>query len=156
MRVAVRVKALGAAAVLVACAWACGRAETARVCVPGETRVCDGESACRGAQVCAAEGGGFGACDCGARAADAGALEQDAGPHAQYNQLAARCQRDRDCGPDLFCWTSTARSFFGREGGAAGGYCTAACATLADCTAFDAQAGCGNGLCLLGCFAGQA
>lgn len=151
--------AWSAAWLLAAWGWGCSdRSEapsSARVCVPGETRVCEGAAACRGASVCRADAQGFGECDCGpAMGADAGA--PDAGRRTGFNQLAARCESDRDCGPDLFCWSSMAQSFYGRAGGAAGGYCTAACETYADCTRFDAQAGCGAGLCLRGCFSGEA
>jgi hypothetical protein len=150
--------ALGAAWMLAACTWGCGDATgaAARPCAPGETRVCAGAAACPGAQACAADGQGFGACDCGPGAPDAGASEPDAGQLLARHQLAASCQTDRDCGRDLFCWSSSAQSFFGRAGGVAGGYCTAACETAAQCTAFDARAGCGDGLCFLGCFSGEA
>jgi hypothetical protein len=36
-----------------------------QVCVPGVTQLCLGPAACRGAQACAADGQGFGECDCG-------------------------------------------------------------------------------------------
>jgi hypothetical protein len=36
-----------------------------RVCVPGASQACVGVAGCAGGQVCAAGGGGFGACDCG-------------------------------------------------------------------------------------------
>ena len=35
------------------------------VCDPGSTQMCLGAGACEGAQVCVADGSGFGACDCG-------------------------------------------------------------------------------------------
>lgn len=34
-------------------------------CAPGETRECVGPGACKGGQACAADGKGFGSCDCG-------------------------------------------------------------------------------------------
>ena len=37
----------------------------ALVCTPGATQLCVGPAACSGGQVCAADGAGFGACDCG-------------------------------------------------------------------------------------------
>ncbi len=43
---------------------AVGGAATA-VCEPGETQECVGPGACRGGQVCARDGAGWGACDCG-------------------------------------------------------------------------------------------
>jgi hypothetical protein len=36
-----------------------------RACVPGSTQTCVGPGACAGGQVCAADGQGFGPCDCG-------------------------------------------------------------------------------------------
>jgi hypothetical protein len=36
-----------------------------RVCTPGATQKCVGPGACDGGQVCAADGSGFGSCDCG-------------------------------------------------------------------------------------------
>lgn len=40
-----------------------------RACVPGSTQTCVGPGACAGGQVCAADGQGFGPCDCGREAA---------------------------------------------------------------------------------------
>ena len=155
MKRPVRMAARLRAAWLVA-ASACGTSHPAaseQECVPGETQLCEGAAACRGARLCTADGRAFGACDCGPAA---GAAEPDAGPRTATQQLAARCQSDRDCGSGLMCWASSAQSFFGRAGGAPGGYCTAACETAADCAPLDAQAGCGDGLCLLGCLSGEA
>jgi hypothetical protein len=106
----------------------------ARLCIPGETRACSGARDCSGAQACEADGQSFGACDCGPAADDAGAPDAEA-PHASFVQLGARCEDDSGCGPGLVCWTSGADSFLGRPGGAAGGYCTAACEVAADCAA---------------------
>lgn len=39
---------------------------SARICVPGSTQKCVGPAACEGGQVCLPDGGGYGACDCGA------------------------------------------------------------------------------------------
>ncbi len=39
-----------------------------RACVPGSTQTCVGPGACAGGQVCAADGQGFGPCDCGTAA----------------------------------------------------------------------------------------
>ena len=36
-----------------------------RTCATGETRECVGPAACKGGQVCLADGSGFGTCDCG-------------------------------------------------------------------------------------------
>lgn len=38
-------------------------------CVPGASQLCVGPGACQGGQVCAADGSGFGPCDCGGAAA---------------------------------------------------------------------------------------
>jgi len=43
-------------------------------CVPGETRACVGPGACQGAQACSDDGSVWSACNCGAAAADAGAI----------------------------------------------------------------------------------
>jgi hypothetical protein len=127
----------------------------ARLCIPGETRACSGARDCSGAQACEADGQSFGACDCGPAADDAGAPDAEA-PHASFVQLGARCEDDSGCGPGLVCWTSGADSFLGRPGGAAGGYCTAACEVAADCAAYDLGSGCAGGLCMLGCFSKDA
>ncbi len=134
---------------------ACGRAaEPERVCIPGETRACTGEGACTGAASCQADGQTFGACDCGdTPAADAGSDAARQG--AQFNELGARCESDRDCGPALACWPASAQSFGERQGGAAGGYCTAPCEDLRDCVQFDPAAGCSGGSCVLGCYSGE-
>jgi hypothetical protein len=39
--------------------------------VPGATQACVGPGGCSGGQVCAADGGRFEACDCGAAKTDA-------------------------------------------------------------------------------------
>jgi hypothetical protein len=44
-------------------------------CVPGSTQTCFGPGACSGAQVCAADGASYGACDCGADAGTDSAME---------------------------------------------------------------------------------
>ena len=51
-----------------------GEAPAMAACAPGATQYCLGPGACAGAQVCSADGSGFGPCDCGPRAivADAG------------------------------------------------------------------------------------
>lgn len=127
----------------------------ARVCIPGETRACSGAAACSGAQACQADGQSFGACDCGPSADDAGAPDADA-PHASFVQLGARCEDDSGCGAGLVCWTAGADNFYGRPGGAAGGYCTAPCEAATDCAAYDLGSGCAGGLCMLGCFSKDA
>lgn len=42
-----------------------GLGGAATICTPGETQACVGPGACSGAQVCNADGMGWGACDCG-------------------------------------------------------------------------------------------
>lgn len=37
----------------------------AQKCIPGSTQACVGPAACQGGQICAADGQGYGACDCG-------------------------------------------------------------------------------------------
>ena len=116
----------------------CARAADApieRLCITGETRLCTGEAGCRGAETCQADGQSFGGCDCGTTIAEATAAADAGGDRARFNELGANCSSDRDCGPELMCWPASARSFAGRAGGAAGGYCTAPCETLDDCTA---------------------
>jgi len=43
--------------------------KSATACTPGATQRCFGPGACAGGQACAADGSGFGACDCGPRPA---------------------------------------------------------------------------------------
>jgi hypothetical protein len=43
------------------------------VCTPGQSVACVGPGGCAGGQVCAADGRGFGACDCAGRPDDGGA-----------------------------------------------------------------------------------
>lgn len=52
---------------LAGCLGSCSDDDTtaATTCSPGETRACTGASACAGTQVCAADGHGYGACECG-------------------------------------------------------------------------------------------
>ena len=42
-----------------------GDAQKSTLCTPGSTQVCVGPAACRGGQVCLADGSAFGPCDCG-------------------------------------------------------------------------------------------
>lgn len=42
-----------------------GQVAASTACTPGQTRECVGSGACRGGQVCLADGRGYGACDCG-------------------------------------------------------------------------------------------
>jgi len=61
---------------------AVGGAATA-VCEPGETQECVGPGACRGGQVCARDGAGWGACDCGeATGGASGAIRPGGAAHA--------------------------------------------------------------------------
>ena len=45
-------------------------AATTRACIPGATQLCVGPAACRGGQICIADGSAFGSCDCGGRASE--------------------------------------------------------------------------------------
>jgi hypothetical protein len=49
------------------------RAVPPQACIPGETQRCVGPGACEGGQACLPDGSGFGPCDCGSEAPDAGA-----------------------------------------------------------------------------------
>lgn len=136
----------------------CARAadsQSERLCIAGETRLCTGEAGCRGAETCQADGQSFDGCDCGTTLAEDAAVADAGEERALFDELGAKCSSDRDCGPDLMCWPASARNFSGRAGGASGGYCTAACETLDDCTAIDPTAGCSDGLCMLGCYSGE-
>jgi hypothetical protein len=154
-RVAVVSKACGLLLTGTLAVWAqaCGEAEDQ--CIPGETVLCEGPGGCRGARACARDGAGFGACDCG----DNLPLSADAGvePAAREDVLAARCETDEDCGTNLRCWSARDQDLLGFSGGPAGGYCTATCRALEDCTRFDPTASCGindasgTGLCFRGC-----
>ena len=53
---------------------------SAAACVPGATQVCVGPGACQGGQVCAANGSGFGPCDCGGASAGAAPAPTSAAP----------------------------------------------------------------------------
>ncbi len=150
-----RVWVLALALLLIGCGGESARSNAERVCLPGETRLCNGPLACQGAETCEAGGQRFGACDCGTAPVSLDAGAPGVG-RSRVNQLAARCETDGDCGVDLACWPAAAQSFYNRAGGAAGGYCTAACVTAEDCTALDPLAVCGDGLCHLGCFSGEA
>jgi hypothetical protein len=121
-----------------------------RNCVPGTTRECTGPAECAGAQACAADGSGYGACEC----SENRALSTEA------NRLGQTCERDSDCGAPFVCWSAAATAFLGNPGGAAHGYCTVACTTLADCTSIDPLAACSSasvvssaapGACVRGC-----
>lgn len=61
--------------VLVGLASSCGSdgGSAAPRCVPGETQLCYGVAACRGAQYCLPEGTSYSACDCGSLEAEGGA-----------------------------------------------------------------------------------
>lgn len=48
----------------------------AGACVPGATQLCVGPGACQGGQVCAADGSGFGPCDCGGSPSSGAAAAQ--------------------------------------------------------------------------------
>ena len=117
-----------------------------RRCIPGETRTCYGPGACAGGQSCRVDGSGFDACDCGPAAADAAAPMQQIAPVSppvsSRNRVAARCQVDSDCGPDLVCWAAGSRGMFGMPGGPAGGYCTLGCFAQGQCEGIDPAASC--------------
>jgi hypothetical protein len=53
-----------------------------RLCVPGQTQRCVGAGACEGGQACLPDGSGFGPCDCGPSAPDAGMAAGGAGSAA--------------------------------------------------------------------------
>ncbi len=145
---------------------ACGEpdAPPAKLCVPGETRLCNGPGGCEGAQACSLDGQALSACDCGTNppAGAAAAVDECTGQDpacAVPNLLAAPCQADVDCGgAGLVCWSADAVGLLGFEGGPARGYCTMACTTPDDCFRVDPGAGCNavdgmeQGMCLRGCF----
>jgi hypothetical protein len=68
-----------------------------RVCIPGETQRCVGAGACEGGQACLPDGSGFGPCDCGPSARDAGLAEGGAGGAAP-DDAASTEQTDQDAG----------------------------------------------------------
>jgi len=142
---------------------ACGGDEAPpdALCVPGETRLCNGPGGCDGAQFCLSDGMALSECDCGASTtAEAPPDYTDCANEGSCNlpnRLAARCETDADCGDGLLCWAAASRDFFGFEGGPAGGYCTLDCSLPDDCQHLDPGAACNvvdgrdRGICLRGC-----
>jgi hypothetical protein len=141
----------------------CGGAESAEppLCVPGETRLCEGPGGCEGAQYCLPDGAALSACDCGESSSVEAAPDYsecaDEGSCNLPNRLAAPCQVDADCGSGLSCWSSTGTQFAGFGGVPAGGYCTLGCSEPEDCQHLEPGAGCNvpagmdSGVCLRGC-----
>src|SRR5690606_64152 len=109
------------------------------VCAPNETRLCAGVGRCQGVEACAADGSGWGACDC------SGAPRPDgmggAGNDPATAALVGRaCTEDAQCGEGLRCFTSDSNDFFG--GGPPNGYCSINCEEDAQCTAIDRSSQC--------------
>lgn len=99
-------------------------------CTPGEVRECQRDLLCTGAETCAADGLGFGPCECGA-------VPLEGGPGV----VGARCQADADCAGGALCLRADEDIYLGR-GGIAGGYCSFACSATADCESVDPESRC--------------
>lgn len=99
-------------------------------CEPGETRACQLDFICQGEQTCAADGRGFGACDCGTAAL------------VGSGAVGARCETDADCVGGATCLTEAGTQWRGAPGGPAGGYCSLRCTDNAECEALDSQSVC--------------
>jgi hypothetical protein len=116
-------------------------------CVLGATRACLDANGCTGVATCG-DSSTFGACQCSSSPSMVPAL--------QANVLGASCTRNSQCGSSLICWAAT-ETGPGALGGAAGGYCTAACRDTADCTLFQGPGDCVHfadamyGVCLAAC-----
>lgn len=94
----------------------------------------------------AAGGGNAGGSDAGAGGnpiTSAGAGGEGPAVISEMSLLAVGCSQDSDCGSGLSC-VSPGENFEGTDGAPAGGLCTKACETDADCRAFDARAVCGT------------
>lgn len=103
-------------------------AGVAAECAPGEARACTLDALCSGEQVCSALAR-FGPCDCGT------------GARVGPGVVGARCEQDADCPGGAACLRASGSEYFG-VGGPAGGYCSLACTSNADCTALDPQSLC--------------
>jgi hypothetical protein len=99
------------------------------VCAPGQTLQCTFDLLCTGVQTCAADGQGYGPCEC--------QLSNLVGPGI----VGAACESDADCQGGATCMRGDSNDFTG-QGGPAGGYCTFACAGSEDCTSRDPQSEC--------------
>jgi hypothetical protein len=118
-------------------------------CTPGETQSCLREQLCTGIATCAADGRGFGACECASTPAIGLAI------------VGAACTRDADCSDGATCMTANGNLWAG-AGGPAGGYCTFPCEDSSECTVHDPQSGCIGvgperaGYCLRSCLSKDA
>jgi Dickkopf-like protein len=136
----------------------CGSDDDAS-CEPNEEQSCValGCPNDRGTQTCSASGDGFSACDCaGGSAGSAGAAGSgNAGssgasggggasmvsPDDPRGTVGLPCATAIDCPAGLECIPPSATGPF-QNGGPANGYCTAQCATNADCQTFDVLSAC--------------
>lgn len=105
-----------------------GGLSTPAECRTGEARACTLDALCSGQQRCG-DDGRFGACDCGS------------GARVGSGVVGARCASDGDCAGGATCLSATSSEYFG-AGGPAGGYCTLACSSDAQCTALDSASLC--------------
>jgi hypothetical protein len=115
-------------------------------CQPGETAECSLDLLCTGTATCAADGQGFGACDCGSVAAAV---------------IGASCESDSDCAGGAHCMAAASNEYLGR-GGPAGGYCTFSCTDSTECTQHDPSSVCspigadGTSFCVRTCLSKDA
>lgn len=99
-------------------------------CEPNATRECQQDFVCSGVQTCAADGRGFGECDCGTAAL------------VGSGSVGARCESDADCAEGATCLAEATTQWRGAPGGPAGGYCSLRCTDNAECEALDSQSTC--------------
>jgi hypothetical protein len=121
-------------------------------CVSGATRACLDADGCTGVATCG-DSGTFGACQCPTPPSKV--------PSLRPNVLGAACLGNSQCGSSLVCWAAS-ETGPGALGGAAGGYCTAPCQDIADCTLFEQPGDCVHfagatyGVCLADCRATES
>jgi hypothetical protein len=131
----------------------CKDEPAARVCVPGETRLCADVGRCQGSEACLADGSGYGACDCSGPLRQATTDNDDAENPTPY--VGRACTADAQCGAGLRCFTPQGNDMFG--GGAPGGYCSIECQGNTQCSDIDPQSQCvgapnaGGSVCLRTC-----